>query len=1288
MMLGSNLKKLFIFNVIFIALLVRAEAQQSYTQNLGQWHEDVSYRAETRGGYLYLDKSGLTLLQLEDGFFSKLHSWLQDPNADGTGNAHAIKFEFIGADLLGEPIELKDNGSIKNFFKGNDRSKWASNVRSFGQVKYKEVYPGIDLLHYSNRSNLKYDFIVSPGADPQSIQLKIDGAEKLSISNGHLIIQTTLGQIEEKAPFAYQKIGGKISEIPCEFKLKDNTISYFFPNGYNKQHEVVIDPELAFSSYVGSNNDNFGFTASYDNLGNLIAGSISFGAFYPTTEGAFQVDWASGTIDCGISMFNENGTELLYSTYLGGSGNEAPHSIIVNEQNELYILGSTSSSDFPIGLSAFQDAFGGGFAQGGAGYSYEQGADIFVSKLSTDGTELLASTFVGGSGNDGIGSGSVLDHNYGDRFRGEIVVDESGAAYVASVTSSADFPVLDGYSNNFSGTLSGVIFKLTSDLSDMVWSTYSGGESTESAISLQLADDNSVYFTGGTTSFSLPTSNDAYQGSLSGGVDGYVGHISADGSQLLALTYNGTSQYDQNYFVQIDTEGDIYVVGQTLGDYPVSENVYVNNNSGQFIQKFTPDLTESFWSTRVGSGNGVINISPSAFLVTNCGEIFLSGWGGNLNNNNNGGGTAGLPFSGDAFQSSTDGNDFYLLVLSPDAQELEYATYFGGFESSEHVDGGTSRFDKSGTVYQAVCAGCGSNNDFPTQPGVWSQTNPSPNCNLGVFKFKLSSVTASADIDAPEVVCPGTDIDLINLSEGADSFTWTFDGEVSNESELTYSFDEPGTYEIQLLAEDSQGCLASDSTTVTVVVEEGPDVSTNEPEPICPGEAVQLEASGAENWEWFPSEDLNANDISNPVFTGSNTTQLTVVGSNACGNDSANVLVVVGTLDITISENSSICPGDSIQLNVTGGNTYSWSPPFGLNATDIPNPKASPSATTTYQVDIETSEGCTITEEVEVEVLPPAPQLSGDDTKTSCNGIPVTLFVEGADDYEWSPPDGLSSTTIATPEANPNSNTTYTVVGSNTCGDDSFQVTVLVSSIDISIEADSVVCANEPFFVRASGANNYVWQPGHLVFNRYAEETQAEITESSLLTVRGVDSIGCSGTESVLIQIYPRIPFRAGNDRVIDFGEEIILETFSEYPITWDESPYISCTDCNNPSVFPPETTTYVGEITTDYGCPERDSVTVYVRGELYVPNAFTPDGDGLNDIFKAEGLDIVKFNMKVFNRWGELIFESDNINRGWNGSSGNDSYFSPPGIYQYIIVAQEHKGQVFEYRGHVNLLR
>src|SRR5690606_30188264 len=200
--------------------------------------------------------------------------------------------------------------------------------------------------------------------------------------------------------------------------------------------------------------------------------------------------------------------------------------------------------------------------------------------------------------------------------------------------------------------------------------------------------DNSVYFAGGTTSTLMPTTAGAYQQSKLNGVDGYIGHVSADGSQLLACTYNGTNSFDQNYFVQLDTEGFVYVIGQTLGSYPISNGVYSNPNSGQYIQKFSPDLTTSIWSTRVGSGSGEIDISPSAFLVTTCGQIYLSGWGGTINNS---GSLNVLPTTSNAFQTSTDGNDFYLMVLEADASELVYGTFFGGSQSAEHVDGGTSR---------------------------------------------------------------------------------------------------------------------------------------------------------------------------------------------------------------------------------------------------------------------------------------------------------------------------------------------------------------------------------------------------------------------------------------------------------------------------------------------------------------------------------------------------------------------------------------------------------------------
>ena len=1048
-----------------------------YVQNKGQWHEQVLFKVEAQNGIGYVDKTGFTFSMLEDNFYTNLHDWLGNSELPHIGKAHAIKINFLGGNMNQVALTGNDAGTTDNFFIGNDPQKWAENVRGYDRVKIPNVYPGIDVEFASNQSNLKYDFILAPNVNPNLIQVAFSGQDELYILDGSLVAKTSLGDFTEVAPYAYQiDADGKQIRVSCDFVLSGNVVSYYFPEGYDSSRPLIIDPEIAFSTYIGSTTNSFGFTASYDNAGNLYAGAVVFGASYPTTAGAYQINFGMGVVDCGISKFSSDGTELLYSTYIGGQGNEAPHSLIVNDNNELYILGTTSSANFPVSAGAFQSNHAGGANIVAVGFSYEIGSDIFIAKLNGNGNALLASTYIGGSGNDGLGTGTVLEKNYGDQFRGEIVVDAAGNAYVATVTASSDFPIVNGFSTNIGGALSGVIFKLSSNLQTLIWSTFSGGNSAESAMSLQLAPDNSVYFTGGTTSAELPVTTGAYQSEKSSGVDGYIGHISADGSQLLACTYNGTTGFDQNYFVQLDTEGFVYVVGQTTGAYPVSEGVYANPNSGQYIQKFSSDLTTSIWSTTIGSGSGGIDISPSAFLVSNCGQIYLSGWGGAINST---GSTNILPVTSNAFQSTTDGEDFYLMVLEPDATDLLYGTFFGGSLSPEHVDGGTSRFDKNGTVYQAVCAGCFGNNDFPTQPGVWSQTNGSNACNLGVFKFNLSAVNAVAQADAPDVICPGTVFNLVNQSVGADTFLWDMgDGFTSTDEETTYSFDNPGTYTIKLYAEDSQGCLSSDSTSVIVEVGALPTIAAEQPDPICDGETIQLAATGtADHYTWIPASGLNASNIPNPIFNGSVTQEYTVIGSTSCGVDTVMVLVSVGNPNISVSENQSICPGESVQIQADGGKTYVWSPANGLNNPNIPNPIASPIDDTTYEVVITDIDGCVVVKQVSIHILPPLPQLTGKSKYVSCNGLAVPLHVSGAAEYAWSPSTGLSNTNTAHPVATPAQTTEYTVVGTNVCGQDELSVKVFVQDIDVHINVDSIVCYNNTFIVNASGADSYVWQP-------------------------------------------------------------------------------------------------------------------------------------------------------------------------------------------------------------------
>lgn len=1270
------------------ACAVFAESGPALKENKGQWHPDVAFRAELGSNTAFIDRGGITLLLTEPDFSSRLHDHVQGVGTEAFANFHSLKIRFSGAAFSSAPEKRKRTTGPEHYFLGSDPHREGTEVYGYEGLTYRNVYPGTDARFDVKNGRLKYEFVVAPGADPDQILIEISGSDSLSIVGGALAISTSVGTVREEAPFAFQRdAAGKTKIVPCAYRLSGNQVTYAFPEGYDPTLPLVIDPEISFSTYVGSTSSNFGFTASYDDEGNLYAGSIVFGANYPTTAGAFQTAFAGANVDCAITKFSADGTELLYSTFLGGNNNEAPHSIVVSPAGETYILGTTGSPNFPTSLSAFQTGFSGGNqVNTGIGLPFSGGTDIFVAKLSPGGNTLMASTFVGGSANDGISINTPFNFNYGDLFRGEIVIDSNGNPYVASVTNSGDFPVAGGYSALHSGDISGVVFKLNNDLSQMLWSTYTGGNADETAVGLQLAADNSVYFTGGTFSTDLATSG-AFQGAAGGSGDGYVARVSADGSALLACTYTGTADFDLNYFVQIDEEGLIYTIGQSTGSYPVQGDVYSNANSNQFIQKLSADLSEGIWSTVVGAGSGGVDFSPSAFLVSECGQVYVAGWGGSINDA--GGTTSGLPVTPDAFQTATDGDDFYVMVLAPDAADLAYATFFGGSQSQEHVDGGTSRFDKNGTVYQAVCAGCGGNSDFPTQSGVWSQTNNSNNCNLAVFKFILSSVQTAADIDAPETVCPGSELNFINLTTDAENYLWDFgDGNQSTDFAPTHSFATAGEYTVWLYADSDDGCLAPDSASLTVEVLNAPVLVTEDPEPICPGETVQLFAEGADTYAWSPANVLDNNTSDSPVFIGTSTTVLTLTGNTACGSAQTEVTVTVGSDAVEFGENTAICPGESAPLFITGVQSVLWSPEEGLDDPESFTPTASPSESTTYSFTAVTEDECDTQGQVEITVLPPPPVLEGSFNYVSCNGIPAQINISGADTYTWTPSEGLSADNVPDPAALPETASTYTVTGSNACGSATEEVTVLVNSIEVGLTADSIVCHRDPFTVSASGGKTYIWQPGNIFADSEAQSTQASVTSPTLIKVTGFDEAGCSDTREQLVMLYPRPFFTAGRDRVVFFGNDLEIESNSPYPISWEPNPALSCTACNFPTVRPRESTVLYAFVTDENSCTERDSVRIGIHGNIYVPNAFTPDGDGVNDIFKAEGVDITYFRMEVYNRWGQQVFTSNHIDDGWNGNAPDSEYYAPADVYRYRIVAREKYGEQFEVAGHVTLLR
>lgn len=1259
-----------------------------FTENKGQWPTQVLYRALIPGGALFVERTAFTYV-VTTGMGHHHHAPGEEHHPDGP-KGHAWRVHFEDGEAQGHGASLPQP-HYENYYLGNDTSRWAGHCGMFGEVLLQDVWPGID-IRLDGREGLKYDVIISPGADPALARLVYEGVDGLILMEGDLQVHTSIGMVVEKAPVAWSQVPSGRVDVSSAYRSIGDTLLFDLCSEYDPAWPLVIDPELSFSSYIGSSANNFGFTATYDGDGHLYGGGIVFQTGYPTTLGPFDPSFNGGTIDVGLTKFSPDGSALIWSTYYGGLGNEAPHSMVVNAANELYVMGTTSSSDLPVTAGCFDPNYSSNTSidLGGLyGFDYASGCDIFVARFNEAGTALIGSTYVGGTGADGINIASALYYNYGDPFRGEITLDLAGNPIVATTTTSTNMPVTPGAPQpaHGGGTTDAFFFRMDPGLTTMLWATYFGGSGNDSGYGLQVSSTGDVYCTGGTTSPAL--SLNGAQNSFSGAVDGYITRYSPGGNTLLSGTFLGTPQYDQAYFVQLDVDDNVYVVGQTRGAYPITPGKYNVPGSSQFIHKFSTDLTTSMWSTRIGSGNGAEDISPSAFLVSDCRQIYFSGWGGSTNNHAtpNSSSTFGLPTTSDAYQSTTDGNDFYLMVLEPEAEGLNYASFFGGNVAPEHVDGGTSRFDKDGKVYQAVCAGCQGQSDFPTTPGAWSNTNGSTGCNLAVMKFDLSTVVAIISIDGPDVVCAPAVVGFQSQSSGGDTYHWDLgDGSTSTEESPSHTYTSAGVYTVTLTVTDSHDCVIGATTTMQVTVMDDVVASIEPVEPICPGGEVQLVAMPPGNeYAWSPAIGLSATNVQSPTASPGTATTYQVVVSGLCGMDTAEVEVTYAEPELSMLPDVSICIGESTMLGASGGISYAWSPSETLDDPTSASPVATPAETTIYTVTVITSDGCEITGTVRVEVVPavPAPVL---EDLLICAGSSVQLHAPFADWYVWHPAPGLQETNIQSPTVSPSEPTTYIVECGNACG--SMMDTVFVDLIEVQALAwpDTVICPGTSIRLHASGGATYSWQPPLQLDDATSQDPLCTPYEAMEYTVTVTDDHGCDAEAGLEVRVHPWPFVDAGPDIIADYGREVQLFATGAGSFQW--SPYSLAwpADAPDPVTKPEESTLYTVVLVDENGCRATDEVWVILNGSFFVPNAFTPNGDGLNDLFGAWGKEIAEIEMYVFDRWGMQVFQSNDLDHRWDGRL--DGRECPPDIYVWRVDLVERNGAARTVHGHVTLVR
>lgn len=1278
-----------------------------FIENKGQWGHGIRYKAEIPDGVFFLTNEGFVYNFVSENDFKRFNEELEEgkPITPNGLHHHAYKVKFVGGNSAEKITNdgFEKRSYYNNYFIGNDSSKWKGHVGLYGKAKLGNIYDGIDAYVYSSISNdkvnLKYDFVVAPGANVSDIQLSFDGVSPKLNNDGALEIKTTVNKIVEQAPYCYQEINGHKVAVASKYVLKNEQLSFSFPNGYNQAYPLVIDPNLIFATYSGGiSNAFYAHGTTYDTAGNTYASALAYGTGWPTTTGAYLTTYPNDNC-VAINKYNSIGSSLLYSTYFGASGGSVePNTIRVDADGNLVMAGSTQSANTPVTSGAFQPAIAGG-------------NDIYVSKLSPDGSTLLASTFVGGGSNEACMIG--LTTSYGGlgvatnaRNPVEVAFDTMGNIWVTSNSTSIDFPTTTNAAQTaLAGSADAVVFKLNGNLSSLLYSTYLGGIDWDGGIALEMDKNDNPIVGGMTRSINFPTTSGAYKQINSGGDDGFLARIDVLTGNLSEATYIGTSGDDDVERIALDPEGNIYVAGRSLtGNYPVSSGAWSSPNGSVYIQKVDSALSTAIKSTTVGV-NDQTYIVVSAFMVDECGNMVIGIIKGN-------GAQTGLDLTSDAFQ--TTASPFYLAIISRNFTELLFGSYFG--TTSDHYHPGVSRLDKNGVFYQSVCS---TNGAFPVSPNAYCTIKANGSTNDCVtFKFQFPPTGVQAKLHLPfgerDTVCAPYTFHLNNQSTSPFGMIYTWDpgdgSPVVHTTDFTHTYDSAGTFNIVLNAHSDSACVQDDFDTfkLTVVKVDFPELTVSNDTLLCNLEtSVKLWVNIANptsynSIQWHPAQGVISGGNQDTVMVDPtiNTYYVTVIDSipGLCGfasRDTVHIDFYPRILNINTSD-TTVCKGTQVQVDAEAsqGYTFSWTPNTGMNDTSVLNPIVTANQTETYTLTAH-HPGCQDTAQTLTINVQDVPVVDLGEDFELCQWEEVALsanITPYRNDYvyEWSPSAGMS---------NPNGPNTHltgdtsgwyylnveTPIGCS--GMDSVYVTVFPGNFG-AVAEDTGFCQPNIAHLWASGGVSYKWTPSVGLSNDTVPNPIANPEATTRYTVYMEDVHGCKDTGDVLVEVFPSAVLNLPDSITVYPGESYHLQpgTNCVY-FDWFPTNGVNSTSVSDPIFNPSVRTRYFVTAKTENGCELKDSMDVLVNGTVInVPNAFTP-GSGANGTFKVDKRGIVKLkNFSVYNRWGNKIFTTNNIDEGWDGSFNGKP--QPTGVYIYSVEATIDNGEEIVKRGNVTLIR
>src|SRR5437879_3148904 len=486
--------------------------------------------------------------------------------------AAVVRMNLIGASTSPRVEGVEESPGKANYFIGNDPKMWRTKVPMYAKVKVHGLYPGVDLVYYGNQRKLEYDFIVAPGADPGSITMAVEGAERPSLDGqGDLVLAIEDREVRFQKPVVYQEVDGVRREISGSYKLKSAHQVGFQVGAYDGSRPLIIDPALSYSTYLGGSGVDQGLGIAVDSGGHAYVAGFTTSTNFPTTTGAFQTTAPGGVADAFVAKLNAAGSALLYCTYLGGSGNNQGRGIAVDSGGHAYVTGLTFSTNFPTTPGAFQPTSGGG-------------GDAFVTKLNSTGTGLVYSTYLGGSGDDqGLG----------------IAVSSDGHAYVTGSTTSANFPTTtNAIQPAWGGGEAAFVTMLNSTGTGLVYSTYLGGSGDEEGKGIAVDSRGHAYVTGFTSSINFPRTTGAFQATAPvklplGSHGAFVAALNPLGTGLVYSSYLGGRGEDVGFGIALDGSYSAYFTGltnsinfpTTAGAYQTTDPVPVMGGGDAFVTK-------------------------------------------------------------------------------------------------------------------------------------------------------------------------------------------------------------------------------------------------------------------------------------------------------------------------------------------------------------------------------------------------------------------------------------------------------------------------------------------------------------------------------------------------------------------------------------------------------------------------------------------------------------------------------------------------------------------------------